>query len=54
VISPLSGRAGKKTVVLFTDLFDARPAEINKFMKGTLDTKRAEETQAMRRAGLPL
>lgn len=37
------------------ELFDARPAEINKFMKGTLDTERTEElTHAMRRAGLPL
>jgi type II secretory pathway predicted ATPase ExeA len=35
--------------------FDARPTEINRFMKGKLDAERTQElTDAMRRAGLPL
>ncbi len=35
--------------------FDARPAEINKFMRGKLDSERAQElTDAMRKAGLPV
>ena len=35
--------------------FDARPAEINKFMRGKLDSERTQElTDAMRKAGLPV
>ena len=35
--------------------FDARPTEINKFMKGKLDSDRAKElADAMRKAGLPI
>jgi hypothetical protein len=37
------------------DQFDARPAEINKFMKGKLDSERTQElADAMRKAGLPI
>jgi type II secretory pathway predicted ATPase ExeA len=37
------------------DQFDARPAEIRRFLNGKLDTDRAAELgDAMRRAGLPL
>jgi type II secretory pathway predicted ATPase ExeA len=37
------------------DQFDARPAEINKFMKGKLDSERTRElADAMRKAGLPI
>ena len=35
--------------------FDARPAEINKLLKGKLDSERTRElTDAMRLAGLPV
>jgi len=35
--------------------FDARPAEITKFMKGKLDSERTQElAAAMRKAGLPI
>lgn len=37
------------------DQFDAGPAEINKFMKGKLDSERTQElATAMRKAGLPI
>ena len=47
-------RIGYSTKIL-AEQFDVRPAEINKFMKGKLDSERTQElAEAMRKAGLPV
>ncbi len=43
------------TVKALANQFDARPAEVNRLMKGKLDAERTQElTEMMRRAGLPV
>jgi len=43
------------TAKTLAEQFDARPSEVNRFMKGKLDAERTQElTEAMRRAGLPV
>ena len=43
------------TAKALAEQFDARPAEVNRLMKGKLDAERTQElTEAMRRAGLPV
>ena len=52
--SVLDARRGYSAKTL-AEQFDARPAEINKFMKGKLDSERTRElADAMRKAGLPI
>ena len=51
---PCLARIGYSTKHL-AEQFEARPAEIAKFMKGKLDSERTQElADAMRKAGLPV